>query len=156
MTEQKKSRIILHREINLEADETKLVDDIEKYGCHIIHVKPQQPIPGWSYTIGLYETWQQPELIVVGMKQDSAHYLLNEAALRMKQGLRLAGGHREKDLLENVECEFRKVEQHWAQHVMGYALWRSRRVPRQAPSPRSARQTCPSAGADAMPAIISP
>jgi hypothetical protein len=66
---------------------------------------------------------QQPELIVVGMKQDSAHYLLNEAALRMKQGLRLAGGHRERDLLENVECEFRKVEQHWAQHVMGYALW---------------------------------
>jgi len=123
MTEQKKSRIILHRETNLEADETKLVDDIEKYGCHIIHVKPQQPIPGWSYTIGLYETLQQPELIVVGMKQDLAHYLLNEAARRMKQGLRLAGGHREKDLLENVECEFRKVEQHWAKHVMGYALW---------------------------------
>ena len=48
MTEQKKSRIILHRETNLEADETKLVDDIEKYGCHIIHVKPQQPIPGCS------------------------------------------------------------------------------------------------------------
>jgi hypothetical protein len=60
MTEQKKSRIILHRETNLEADETKLVDDIEKYGCHIIHVKPQQPIPGWSYTIGLYEALQQP------------------------------------------------------------------------------------------------
>jgi hypothetical protein len=55
MTEQKKSRIILHRETNLEADETKLVDDIEKYG-YVIHVKPQQPIPGWSYTIGLYET----------------------------------------------------------------------------------------------------
>jgi hypothetical protein len=66
---------------------------------------------------------QQPELIVVGMKQDLAHYLLNEAARRMKQGLRLAGGHRAKDLLENVECEFREVGQHWAQHVMGYALW---------------------------------
>ena len=123
MTEQKKSRIILHRETTLEADEWKLVDDIEKYGCHVIHVKPQQPIPGWSYTIGLYETLQQPELIVVGMKQDLAHYLLNEAARRMKLGLRLAGGHREKELLENVECEFKKVEQRWAKHVMGYALW---------------------------------
>jgi hypothetical protein len=123
MTEQKKSRIILHRETTLEADERKLVDDIEKYGCHVIHVKPQQPIPGWSYTIGLYETLQQPELIVVSMKQDLAHYLVNEAARRMKLGLRLAGGHREKELLENVECEFKKVEQRWAKHVMGYALW---------------------------------
>lgn len=45
------------------------------------------------------------------------------AARRLKQGLRLAGGRREKELLENVECEFRKVEHHWARHVMGYALW---------------------------------
>jgi len=76
MTEQKKSRMTLHRETNLEADERKLVDDIEKYGygCHVVHVKPQQPIPGWSYTIGLYETLQQPELIVVGMKQDLASF----------------------------------------------------------------------------------
>ncbi len=123
MTEQKKSRIILHRETNLEADERKLVDDIEKYGCHVIHVKSQQPIPGRSNTIGLHETIQQPELVVVGMKQDLAHHLLNEAARRMEQGLRLAGGHREKELLENVESEFRRVEQRWAQHVMGYALW---------------------------------
>lgn len=62
-----------------------------------------------SYTIGLYETVQQPELIVVGMKQDSAHYLLNEAARRMEQGLRLAGGRGEK-LLENIACEFTKVD----------------------------------------------
>src|SRR6266853_2558183 len=109
MTEQKKSRIMLHQETNLEADERKLVDDIELYGCHVIHVKPQQPIPGWSYTIGLYEALQQPELIVVGMKQDLAHYLLNEAARRMKQGLRLASGHREKELLENVECNSGKL-----------------------------------------------
>jgi hypothetical protein len=46
--------------------------------CHVIHVKPQQPIPGWSDTIGLYETVQQPELIVVGKKQDSAHWGVGE------------------------------------------------------------------------------
>ena len=64
---------------------------------------------------------QQPELIVVGRKQDLAHYFLNETARRMKQGLHLAGDHGEKDLLENVECEFKKVEQRWAQQVMEYA-----------------------------------
>ena len=39
----------------------------------------------------------------------------------MKQGLHLAGDHGEKELLENVECEFKKVEQRWAQQVMDYA-----------------------------------
>jgi hypothetical protein len=41
----------------------------------------------------------------------------------MEQGLRMAGGRREKELLENVECEFTKVEQRWAQHLIGYVLW---------------------------------
>ena len=68
-----------------------------------------------SYTIGLYETVQQPELIVVGMKQDSAHYLLNEAARRMEQGLRLAGGRGEKNFLKISHVNSRKL--------MEYALW---------------------------------
>src|SRR6266478_6840961 len=107
MTEQKKSRIILHRETNLKADERKLVDDIENYGCHVIHVKPQQPIPGWSYTIGLYETLQQPELIVVGMKRDLAHYLLNEAACRMKQDESLSPS------LFTFRSHFAAVHRYW-------------------------------------------
>jgi hypothetical protein len=117
------NRIQKFRETILKPDEKKLVDDVEKYGCHILQVRPQQPIPGWSYTIGLYENLQQPELIVVGLKPDLAASVLNAAAQLMKEGARFREGQRASNLIANVDCEFREAEQHWARHIMGYALW---------------------------------
>jgi hypothetical protein len=124
MNESKKSRIGAHRSNSLKADEEKLVNDVEKYGCHIIHVREEGYLPRWSYTIGLYETYQQPEIIAVGLKHDVAQFLLNEVADRLKKGLQIVEGLRQRDLLENVECEFRKVEERpELRAAVGYASW---------------------------------
>ncbi len=124
MSESKKTRIDAHRANALKADEKKLVDDVEKYGCHIVHVREEGSLPGWSYTVGLYETYHQPEIVTVGLKDDTSQYLLNEVALRLKGGLQIQEGLRQRDLLENVECEFRKVEERSElRAVVGYATW---------------------------------
>jgi hypothetical protein len=119
-----KTRIDTHRQKVLKADEKKLVDDVEKYGCHIIHVREEGDLPGWSYTIGLYEMFHQPEIIAIGLKTDTAQHLLNEIAHRLKDGLQIQDGLRQRELLENVECEFRKVEERpELRAVVGYASW---------------------------------
>lgn len=124
MNEPKKTRIDAHRANSLKPDEKRLVDDVEKYGCHIIHVREEGYLPGWSYTIGLYEAYQQPEIITVGLKDDVAQFLLNEVADRLKKGLQIEEGLRQRDLLENVGCEFRKVEERSElRAVVGYASW---------------------------------
>ena len=124
MTEFQKTRIAAHRENALKPDEKKLLDDVEKYGCHIIHVREEGDLPGWSYTVGLYETFRQPEIITVGLKDDTAQYLLNEVADRLKGGLQIQEGLRQRGLLENVECEFRRVEERPEfGGVVGYASW---------------------------------
>jgi len=124
MVEPTKSRIQAHRERDLKPGEKQLLDDVEKYGCHIIHVREDQHLPGWSYTIGLYETFRQPEIIAVGLKIDTAHYLLNEIADRLKSGLQIEEGLRQNELLANVQCEFRKVEDRPELNcVLGYASW---------------------------------
>jgi hypothetical protein len=124
MSASKKTRIDALRANPLKADEKKLVDDVEKYGCHIIHIREEGGIPGWSYTIGLYEIYHQPEIITVGLKDNTAQYLLNEVAARMKKGLQIQEGLRQRELLGSVECEFRKVEERpELQRVVGYASW---------------------------------
>jgi hypothetical protein len=117
------SRIQQHRETQLEPNEKKLVDDVEKFGCHIIHVRSDDHLPGWSYTVGLYEMLGQAEVIVVGLKTDTAQSLLNQTAKRMKSGLRIEEGLRQRELLADVECEFRKVEHRLLRRVVGYASW---------------------------------
>lgn len=107
----------------LEPDEAKLVDDIEKYGCHVIQVSPGNGFPGWSFTIGLEDVLCVPELIVIGLKDEVAHFLLNECARRLQNGARFEAGRREQGLLSNVECEFRPVEKKWLKQTMGYTAW---------------------------------
>lgn len=120
----RRSRICVHRNHELAADEVRLLDDIEKYGCHIVHVKEDALLPGWSYTIGLYENFEQPEIFTIGLKIDTAQYLLNEVASLMRNGLRIREGLRQNDLLANVECEFREVQQRpELSGIVGYAKW---------------------------------
>jgi Domain of unknown function (DUF4262) len=123
MAEAYNSRIEFLRQCRLEAGDKKLVEDVEKYGCHIINVREENGIVGWGYTIGVYETVRQPEIIVVGLKPEAAHSVLNDCAGRLKGGARFEDGQREKELLTNVECEFRKVDRRWLRQLMGYAVW---------------------------------
>ncbi|HXX43102.1 MAG TPA: DUF4262 domain-containing protein [Candidatus Acidoferrales bacterium] len=124
MPNEKKSRVQLFRQRELKPDERKLVDDVEAYDCHIIQVRPDNEIPGWSYTIGLFENFGQPEVVVVGLKDDTAHFLLNEVRNLYRDGAVLQEGQRQSELLANVDCEFRPVEKRWLEAgVMGYANW---------------------------------
>jgi Domain of unknown function (DUF4262) len=111
------------RRSKLEPDEAKLVDDVEKYGCHVIQVREESGFPGWSYTVGLSDVLGCPELIVIGLKENVAHSLLNECADRLRANIRFQEGSRSQELLANVECEFRSVEKRWLRQTMGYAIW---------------------------------
>jgi hypothetical protein len=123
MSQAYKSRIKFLRRCKLEADEKKLVENVEEFGCHIINVREGSAMVGWGYTIVVYETTRQPEIIVVGLKPDTAHSVLDECARRSKDGARFEDGRREEELLTNVDCEFRQVEHRWLRQLMGYAAW---------------------------------
>lgn len=107
-------------ELNPEDDET--ISHVENFGCSIIHIDENSAGPGWSFTLGVFDTAGKPEIIVVGLKRETAHHLLNEAARLLRSGVELTRG-RHKDLLGNVECEFRPVDQKWVKHLMGWTTW---------------------------------
>ena len=72
----------------------------------------------WAF----HDTCGKPEVITVGLKEKAAHFLLNEAANRLRSGANLTEG-RHRELLEGVECEFRPVDPKWVKQLMGWAIW---------------------------------
>jgi len=88
----------------------------------VVQVKRTSAGPGWSYTLGIYDTCGHPEVITVGLYENTAHYLLNEAARRLLSGIDLAKG-RHREIVGEVECEFRVVDPKWVSHLMGWAIW---------------------------------
>lgn len=110
------------RETELKPDDEGTVSHIEEYGCSIVSVKRTTHGLGWSYSIGVFDTCGKPELITVGLLPDTAHSALNTATKLLREGVDLTKG-RHRDLVGDVECEFRPVDSKWISQLMGWAIW---------------------------------
>lgn len=110
------------RATKLQPEDERTISHIEEFGCSVVQVESSSSGPGWSYTVGVYDTAGAPEIITVGLREKTALFLLNEAARRLRAGAVLEHG-RHRDMIGEVECEFRPVDPKWLKHLMGWALW---------------------------------
>lgn len=116
------SRTEQFRKTKLSKEDKRTINQIEKFGCSVVHVERTTYALGWSYTVGVFDTCGKPEIITVGLPPDTAHSALNEAVELLRTGVDLTKG-RHRDLIGQVECEFRPVAPKWVGHLMGLALW---------------------------------
>lgn len=104
------------------ADE-RAISDIEEHGCALISVGSDcEDDFGWTYSLGIYNTCAQPELITVGLPFETAKFCLNETARRMRAGVEVTK-ERQKGLIANADCELRIVSPKWSERLMNFANW---------------------------------
>jgi hypothetical protein len=109
--------------LGLTKPERKIVSDVKKDGWHVMNVLPERDEPGWAFTIGLYETFRHPEVILFGLRGDTMHHLLNNVGEAVKGGRAYASEETDEDLLSGYLCAFRNVLPRWYEHTVGYARW---------------------------------
>ncbi len=103
--------------------EEGLLNTVEEFRCMVLSVQdPNENRPSFSYTIGLNNTRQVPEIITCGLSANAAHAALNHAANLLAAGVNLTTG-RHIDLIGNVEVEFRPVDPKWTKILMLSAVW---------------------------------
>jgi len=106
----------------LEPDEEKLVRNIEEHGCHILLVGPDHP--KWAYSVGLYDRFQHPEIIIFGLKPEVAQWMINELAARIQKGERFEDGATADGFLDgDYICTTRTMADEWREPLIGYATW---------------------------------
>ncbi len=99
------------------------IDQIEEHGCALITVGSDcRDDFDWSYSLGIYDTAGQPEVITVGLPPEVARHCLNEAARRMRAGIDVIR-ERQKGMIANVDCELRPVASTWVRRLMNFANW---------------------------------
>ena len=99
------------------------IETIEKFGCQVLCVAGDSSSPSFAYTLGLFDTGGLPEIIAVGLPHKTAFALLNEAADRLRNGVKLSQGKHTGLFLADVECEFRPVDPKWVKRLMLGATW---------------------------------
>ena len=99
----------------------KQLTDIKEHGLHVIHVLEDDKGPSFTYSVGLYHNYQHPEIIMIGLKQDLAHILINNIGHDVKHGQAYKSGHFYKDILDNYECLMIKVDEKYYDEYLGQA-----------------------------------
>jgi Domain of unknown function (DUF4262) len=108
-----------------------VIANVNEYGWHCVNVLEDDGHPSWSYTIGLYETWEHPELIVIGRSRATSHAMLktlsDDIELNDPPNLTDPNGH----LLLGMTCHFLEVNPRYYSDYVGFALWfyRKRKFP---------------------------
>jgi hypothetical protein len=103
--------------------ECRILADITEYGWHAINVVEDDGHPPWTFTIGLYDTWSYPELIIVGRSRATAHEILTSIVdeLEGNRRLDLTGDHPYR--LVGMPCYFIEVAQRHYEDYVGFARW---------------------------------
>lgn len=110
------------RATTLSKEDERTISHVEEFGCSVVNVKRTTYGLGWSYTLGVFDTSGRPEIITVGLLPETAQFALNQAAKLLRAGVDLTKG-RHRDLIGEVDCEFRPVDPKWVEQLMDWALW---------------------------------
>jgi hypothetical protein len=109
--------------VDLDEGDEKALADIEKYGCHVIHVHEEGDLPPFAYSVGIQKTSGAPEVVVVGLKQPMAHFVVNEYNRCVRNGERFAPGQRYSGFLEGFDVQFLLADRAHYEEYFGWNRW---------------------------------
>src|SRR5688572_24743948 len=107
----------------LDTGEQKLIDSVDQVGWHVMKVLEDDKGPGFAYSIGLYKTFNHPEIIIVGLKLDLAHILINDIGEDIKKGLKFESGKFYDNILDDFKCLLLNVNKEFYKEYVGYGRW---------------------------------
>jgi hypothetical protein len=107
----------------IDQSEQKVLDNIQKFGWHCINVLGDEANEPFSYTIGLFQTYGHPELLIYGLPADLAHAILNIAADAAAKAKPFNLNEPTDEFIEGYSCVFVPVPlAEYPEHV-GFAIW---------------------------------
>lgn len=107
----------------MDLGEEKCLANIEKYGCHIIHVMAEDDLPPFSYSVGIQKSSGAPEVVVFGLKQPVAGWVINEYNRRVREQGSLALSQLHSGFLEGFDCQLQRVHRRHYEEHFGWNLW---------------------------------
>lgn len=102
-------------------DENRIANDIAEYGCHVVLIPHFEGTPGWAFSVGLFERYGHPEIVVFGMSPENGHGLINYMMEQIQEGRTFADGDVADDLFEEEHSRagFKGVDVRWFEAFLG-------------------------------------
>lgn len=99
---------------------TKL--NIDKFGLQVIMVSSTSYCPSFSYSIGLTETYNHPEIICFGLSNDLGYEIINDIAELIKNGEKFEAGKISTEIFKDSRVALINVDKRNIDDYFGSAL----------------------------------
>jgi hypothetical protein len=103
--------------------EESIIQKIKDYGYFVALFNEEGRLPAFAYTIGLYETYDHPEIICFGLDLDTLKEIIDSACARIKSGEKFYPQTVYSGIVNNYGVEFLEVDKSFFHDYLGYASW---------------------------------
>jgi hypothetical protein len=111
-----------HNHHDIEAKQT-IIENIASFGCHLVSIEPDNYLPGFVYSIGLYKKYGHPEIICFGLPTAVMGHIINNGSDLIKNGAALIANKLYPDFLEGYDIQFIEADKAFYPNYLGYAGW---------------------------------
>lgn len=114
-----------HHSENIPPVDKKFLSIIETHGWHVTRVfnGDKDTGPEFAYSTGLFYSYGHPEILVLGLRLDYMHRIINTIGAEVKRGKQYRPGQEYADILLSYGCQFREVERTHYRTYVGSAIW---------------------------------
>jgi Domain of unknown function (DUF4262) len=103
--------------------EKGVLGDVAEYGWSVTQVLADEDGPAFAYTIGLYQSFEHPEILMIGLDLEVMSGILNTLGDDIKQGERYEAGQQYSDVVETYLCSFQPIDEKFYGEYLGKAVW---------------------------------
>lgn len=109
-----KTRSLTDKDLN--RFERGILKNIQKHGWHANGIPGEGSSPAWTYSVGLFARYGQPELIVFGLEIETMHEMISRYADLLQAGKEYGDGVKIDGIIPGQPCVLREVHVSWREH----------------------------------------
>jgi hypothetical protein len=107
----------------LDASDLRVMADVSEAGLHVVCGAATGGAPGFAYSIGLFRTFDHPEVAIFGLAAPALDAAVRRIGERVRAGDRFDEGDVADELLERRAVAFRRIVPRHYPPYLGYAVW---------------------------------
>ena len=116
-----KTRSLTDKDLN--RFERGVLKNIQKHGWHANGIPGEGSTPAWTYSVGLFAKYGQPELIVFGLEIETMHEMIARYADLLQAGEEYGDGVKIDGIIPGHPCVLREVHVSWREPLLCSASW---------------------------------
>ncbi len=115
-------------------EDVKVLTSIKNIGWHVVYVEAEDNMPSFTYSVGFFHTFNHPEVIMFGLKSQTAFSIMASIAGEIKTGKTYCDGYVDNEQLANATMIFKSFDVNAHGGLLGYNCWLYQKEPNLFPA----------------------